>query len=225
MTKDEAIDHASFQFNWKLQVHQRLEITDLFDQAGFFEAKWKESVIRIKGKMKFGTRVQVSDVLDIYSDLTSLKSDINCEYCRKSGWLKVVILNGTHNNKPVNIVYDYNDPERHYLFLQKNTNFVITQDRLPCICGKGSEHNMKNKNEWVPNNLRNQILKRSIRFSGEEDAANAYEDYYQTQTVHMLSELIQGRNYTVKDIKDYPDMAGCIAGLREKFNEEEKVNE
>ena len=148
---------------------------------------------------------------------------VNCIYCRMSGWLKVIRLDGMHNGREVSWVFDYNNQDRYWEFLAKNSTFQAYGAVVPCACDNGSQHNKLGVNkdrEWISMDRRNEMIAKSIRFSGDEEAASAYEDYFQSETAKALNAHIAGKMHRIRDISEYPKMNPDM--IRAQFKDSEK---
>ena len=64
------------------------------------------------------------------------------------------------------------------------------------------------------------MIAKSIRFSGDEEAASAYEDYYQAETAKALNAHIAGKMHRIRDINEYPKMNPDM--IRSQFKDNEK---
>lgn len=162
--------------------------------------------------------ITVSTVVDAYNRKVNAVS-VDCEYCRGGGWLKVILLEGVHRGYEKTWIFNYRDQDKQLRYLKTNDSFKARAAILPCTCGNGSNRNIKNKREWLSDDMRVLALSRSIRYTGNSDNSKAYEDYYQQQTI----DQINGKIDRIKDIEDYLKESPSVQDLQNKLKQAMEV--
>ena len=124
----------------------------------------------------------------------------------------------------MSVIYNYNQPKRHNIFLKSRHDWKAYPTKLPCVCKRGNEKNVVHGDkEWLTPTQRTLAQARSIRFSSAEpDVCEAYEYYYQDEYCNFINELCKGGTYHIRRIEDFPKVPQLIENLKEAMTAWEK---
>lgn len=195
-------------------------VKEILSENGIQSKKFTACISRIE-------KMHQSDRRDVYGLLTRFYQDammtidsVDCDYCRKSGWLKVVLITGQYAGYEKTWIYNSNQPEKHDEFLKENGTFKARATLMPCTCDNGTLRNNTLHGAWLNDDQRKLVLARSVkRYDASPDDCEVLEYYYQEEIVNKINGIKEGLNISVRNIKSYPP----IEVLRKKFNEMELI--
>lgn len=217
--QNQLIGNAVLKLALKLTLQQRRMITDLFQQEGADGSKWARSVSKVANIPLADRKDPLRALIDTYRELMQFKNDIECDYCRRTGWLKVIYLSGRYAGKAKIWMFNFNIQEKHLKFLKSNKNFTASSHQVPCVCENGSDKNQILGQEWLKPEQRNMALQRSVKYAIDENGTSgedeAYEDYMIERTVHKLNQIKKGIDYHIKPIHEFPSVEVLQKQLQE----------
>ena len=218
--QNQLIENAIRKLGLKLSLKQRKMITDLFVEEGADASKWSRSVSKVANIPLMDRKDPLRALIDTYRELMQFKNDIECDYCRRTGWLKVILISGRYASGAKVWMFNFNVQDGHLKFLNKNRTFRASAHQMPCVCENGGAKNTILEHEWLKPEHRSKVLQRSVKYShSSEDENEAYEDYMLEQTVYKINKIREGIDYQIKPIHEYPNVEELQNQLRTTLEE------
>lgn len=218
--EDRLIDMAIHKLELRSDLKTRKRINDIFAENTLQSQKFTQAVKKVGNVNKFDRGDAIALLERYYEDSLVTMSSENCDFCRKSGWLKVILISGLHNKYMKTWIYNCNEPTKYDNFLRLNHSFSAEVTKMPCKCDSGNERNMKNGQEWIPIGRRGEILQKSFKWTkGSPEDCDATEDYYITSACERINNFKLGIDESVRKLSTYPDVPTLQRELIAKLEE------
>jgi len=163
-----------------------------------------KSVQSIKATLTAYSKQSIAQLVELYNKklMAFRVSNMSCQHCHSSGWLKPVLIEGKYQDYMKTYQVNYYNTEKYFKFVQDNPSFRAFAGLLPCACDIGATHNHKFDQEWMTQEQRNRATGFCVKYQGED--ANDPEDYYQGELIRCLNMAAQGLPYESRKLKEYP---------------------
>ncbi len=205
--EDRLIELAIAKLELRNDIKTKTRLKEIFSENSLQSQKFTNAVKKVCDVGKFDRGDAVGLLRGFYeSSLTTMSSE-NCDFCRKSGWLKVILISGMHNNYAKTWIYDCNQPTKYDKYLRANHTFSAEVTKMPCKCESGNNRNIKNGVEWIPVSRRGEILQKSFKWTkGDFETCDATEDYYIKSAADRINNFKLGIDEHVRKLSTYPDI-------------------
>ena len=148
--------------------------------------------------------ITVQNVIDAYSAKVTVsdRTNSNCDHCHGCGWLKPVLIEGKYHGYTKTFIVNYFNPGKYFKFVKANQTFRAFAGLLPCSCDNGTAHNHRFSDPWLSDSQRAKVTGFCVKGQGAD--ADDIEDYYQGELIRCLNLAAEGKEYTSRKLKEYP---------------------
>ncbi len=190
---------AAKRINYNPKDEEKKDILAAIMAAGKNFPAWEASIEKHRDSMQKSNRkfANIHEIIDHYRDICESTSRVECEKCKKSGWVSVILLFGKFEDYLRVYVYDPNRLNREKTYRAVWKLQLEAEHRfMPCSCKNGDLRNKKHGGEWLEPKFRRLIESRHFKENGDKD-------YWIEEHLRMLNCFRLGKPYQVRNPQEY----------------------